>query len=79
MPVEGGRHMNPAQFEHMIEAVDDHQVQLDIRLDGLSLHVPYVREEIELRGSMSVSVHLRHLTDVEKEAHASHTIKRLGT
>ncbi len=61
-------------FEGLIEALADKHSQLDIRLRGLTLKFPGIKEGIELTGTVSFSVHMRDLTDDEKKALAEHHV-----
>ncbi len=64
-------------MEGVIEALTDKHSQLDVRLDGLTLSLGDSRLGLHLSGTLSVSVHMRDLTDAEKEAHSSATVARL--
>jgi hypothetical protein len=61
----------------MVEALSDRQGELDIRLEHLSLRLPMIRETLELNGQISVSLHLRDLSDKEKAARAAKEIRLL--
>jgi len=65
-------------FEDFVAAVADRQGQLDIRLENLSVRLPLLRESLELNGTISVSVHMRDLTDKEKQARVSKEIRILS-
>jgi hypothetical protein len=65
-------------FVDLIEAITDRQGELDIRLEHMTLKLPLVPETIELNGTVTLSVHMRDLTDEEKAAHASKEIRALG-
>ncbi len=65
-------------FRDLIEAISDRHGQVDLRLDHLSLRLPLVPETIEVNGTISVTLHLRDLTDKEKAARAAKEIKALG-
>jgi hypothetical protein len=65
-------------FLDLIEAISDRQGEMDIRLDHLALKLPLVPESIELNGTISVTVHMRDLTEKEKAAHASKEIRALA-
>jgi hypothetical protein len=65
-------------FLDLVEAISDRHGQMDIRLDHLSLRLPVVRESLELNGTISVSVHMRDLTDQEKQARVSKELRALA-
>ena len=65
-------------FLDFVEAISDRHGQMDIRLEHLSLRLPLVRESIELNGTITVSVHLRDLTDKEKQARVQKEIRALA-
>ena len=61
-------------FEDMVQAVLDKHGQMDIRLDRVSWKVPILRDAFELNGTVSVTIHMRDLTDREKQAHVAKTM-----
>jgi len=65
-------------FLDLIEAISDRQGEMDIRLEHLSLKLPLVPESIEVNGTITLTVHMRDLTDKEKAAHASREIRALA-
>ena len=65
-------------FLDLIEAISDRQGEMDIRLEHLSLKLPLVPESIEVNGTITLTVHMRDLTDKEKAAHASKEIRALA-
>lgn len=67
----------PNFLVEMVEALSNRQGQVDLRLDHLSLRLPMIREAIELHGQVSVSVHLRELSDKEKSARSAREIRLL--
>lgn len=67
--------MNP--FVEMVEALSNRHGQLDIRLDRFSVRLPF-GGEIELSGAMTVSVHLRELSDRERKAHEGRQVHALS-
>lgn len=65
-------------FLDLIEAISDRQGEMDIRLEHLTLKLPLVPETIEVNGTVTLTVHLRDLTEKEKAAHASKEIRALA-
>ncbi|PSN83272.1 hypothetical protein B9Q13_03605 [Candidatus Marsarchaeota G2 archaeon ECH_B_SAG-G16] len=64
-------------FEGLIEALSDKHSQLDIRINGLTLSFEGIPLSIELNGMISLSVHMRDLTDEEKQAYVQHNVSSL--
>jgi hypothetical protein len=65
-------------FQEFVQAISDHHGQMDIRLDHLELRIPLIRESVELNGTISVSVHMRELSDREKQARVAKEIRHLA-
>jgi hypothetical protein len=65
-------------LHELLEAVADRRGELDIRLEHLSLKLPMIPESVELNGTITVSVHMRELTDREKEARVAKELRALG-
>jgi len=61
----------------MVEALSDRHGELDIRLEHLALRMPMIPDVIELNGQITVSLHLRELSDKEKSARAAKEIRLL--
>ena len=66
-------------MQGLIEALSDKQSQLDIRLQGLTLSVGDSRLALRVSGTVSFAIHMRDLTDAEKEAHAVANVARIQT
>ena len=68
--------MTRGLLEGVIEALSDKHSQVDVRLDGLTLSMGDSRLALHLSGTLTVSVHMRDLTDGEKDelatAHIAH-------
>jgi hypothetical protein len=65
-------------FLDLIEAISDRQGEMNIRLEHVALRLPLVPEAIEVNGTITLTVHMRDLTDKEKAAHASKEIRALA-
>jgi hypothetical protein len=65
-------------FQDFVQAIADRHGEVDIRLDHIQLRLPLVRESIELNGTISVSVHVRQLTDKEKQARVARELRVLS-
>jgi hypothetical protein len=74
-PPGGAASANP--FLDVVEALSNRQGQVDIRLDRFSLKLPFAGE-IELSGTMTVSVHLRELSERERKAHEGRQLRALS-
>ena len=61
----------------MIEALSNRQGQVDVRLEKFAVKLPYAGE-VELTGNLTVSVHLRELTDRERKAHEGRQVRNLS-
>jgi len=69
--------MNRSMVEGILETLTDRHSQLDIQLKGLTLSLPGTHLSVQLSGTVSVAVHMRDLTDEEKEAHATANIAHI--
>jgi hypothetical protein len=65
-------------FLDLMEALSDHHGQVDIRLDRMTLKLPFVRETVEVNGTLSISVHLRELSEKERSAHVNRQLRALS-
>jgi hypothetical protein len=64
-------------FLDMVEALANRHGEVDIRLEHLNLRLPLMRESLELNGAITVSVHLRELSDKEKAARIAKEVRSL--
>lgn len=58
----------------LIEALIDRQGQVDIRVQKLAVTVPGSPIGLEMNGTVTVTVHLRDLSDDEKKAHVASNV-----
>ena len=65
-------------FQDFVQAFADRHGELDIRLDHVQLKLPLVRDSLELNGTITVSVHMRALSDKEKQARVAHEVRILS-
>jgi hypothetical protein len=65
-------------FQDFVQAIADRHGQMDIRLEHLSLRLPLLKDSLELNGTISVSVHMRDLTDKEKQARVAKELRTLA-
>ncbi len=56
-------------LEGLIEALADKHSQVDLNFQNVSLRLPGVQQlGVELNGTITLSVHMREMTDEEKRA-----------
>jgi hypothetical protein len=67
------RPSNP--FLDWVEAIANRQGEVDLRLDHLTLRLPMLQEAIEVNGALSISMHLRELTEKERSARAAKEVR----
>jgi hypothetical protein len=61
-------------FEGLIEALVDRHSQLDINFQRTNMRFPGTQLSVELNGLLSLSVHMRELTEEEKAASATKNV-----
>ncbi|MDH2900407.1 MAG: hypothetical protein PXY39_05500 [archaeon] len=67
-------------FEGLIEALADKHSQLDLNFQKVSLRLPGMQQlGVELNGTVTLSVHMRELTDQEKEAFAAKNVATVAS
>ncbi|MHB1434647.1 MAG: hypothetical protein ACYCPN_00395 [Thermoplasmata archaeon] len=71
MKSEAETDLTKGMVEGAIEALVDKHSQLELQLDEIRVHLPGTRFAIELNGRMTVSVHMRQMTDTERQALAA--------
>jgi len=76
---ESGASVVPAgnPIVEIVEALSNRQGEVDVRLDRLAVRLPF-GGQVELSGSVSVSVHLRPLTERERKAREGRQIRVLS-
>ncbi len=65
-------------FLDVMDALSNHHGQVDIRLDRMRVKLPFVRETLEVTGTLSISVHLRELSEKERSAHVNRQLRALS-
>jgi len=73
MPAEGEA-MGKGLVEGLIGALSDKHTQLDVQLRSLTLSFGGTQLGLELNGTVTVAVHMRDLTEGERDAHVAHAI-----
>jgi hypothetical protein len=66
-------------FQDWMMAMSNQRGEFDLRLEGVSLKLPFIPEPVELNGTVTISFHLRELTDKEKAARVAREVRLLGT
>jgi hypothetical protein len=62
-------------FQGLIEALADKHSQLDLNFQNVSVRIPGMQQMgVELNGTVTLSVHMRDLTDEEKQAFAARNV-----
>jgi hypothetical protein len=61
-------------LEGLFEALADKHSQLDINLQGLNIKLPSTQLSVELNGLVTLTVHMRDLTEDEKKASAARNV-----
>lgn len=70
-------HMGQGLMEGIIEALVDKHGQMDLHLRDLTLAFGDSRLAVHVNGTVTLSVHMRDLTDAEKQAHSQSVVKAL--
>jgi hypothetical protein len=60
--------------EGIIEALSDKHSQLDINLQGMSVKFPNIGVGVEFNGLLTVTCHVRDITEDERKASASKNV-----
>lgn len=69
--VDETEEVSKGMVEGIIEALSDKHSQLNLRFQNLAVNLGGTRMGIQLTGGITMSVHLRDLTEAEKDAHAA--------
>ena len=63
----------------LLEALADKHSELDINLQKVTIKLPNMQVGVELDGLVTVTVHMRNLTDDEKKASAARNVGMMST
>lgn len=63
--------------EGIIDALSDKHGQFDLRFQNLAVNLGGTRMSLQLTGGVTMSVHLRELTEAEKDAHVASNLAAL--
>ena len=61
-------------FAGVLEALSDKHAQIDIKLQGMSVKSPRTGLTVELDGLVTVTCHIREMTESEKKASAARNV-----
>jgi hypothetical protein len=64
-------------FQDWMDAITNQRGELDVRLEGVSLKLPFLPEPVELNGTVTMSFHVRELSEKEREARAAKEVRQL--
>jgi hypothetical protein len=67
----------PGPMDGLLDGLTDKHGELNVRFDNVELRWKGTPLGIELNGSVKVSVHMRDLTDDEKQAHVRENLGRI--
>ncbi|MGI0092266.1 MAG: hypothetical protein ACREBS_11215 [Nitrososphaerales archaeon] len=66
--------MEKGLFEGLIESLANKHSQLDLNFQSTSIRFPGTQMGVELNGVVTLTVHLRELTEDEKQASATKNV-----
>jgi len=75
-PSSGRNVANP--LVDLIEALSDRHGELELSLDRVTLKLPLLPDPVEVNGTLTVSMHLRDLSEKEKGAHVARRVRKLA-
>lgn len=64
--------------EGVIQALSDKHSQLDINFQGMSVKFPSIGMSVECNGLITLSAHVRDITDDEKRASATKNVAQMS-
>ncbi len=70
----GAAEVEKSLFEGILEALSDKHSQLDINLQGMSIRLPNLGMSVEFNGLVTVTCHIRDITEDEKKASAAKNV-----
>jgi hypothetical protein len=71
---EGGK----GPYEGLVEAISDKYTEFDINLQGVNVKLPRSGISLELNGLVTLTVHMRILTEDEKRASAAKNVSMMS-
>lgn len=64
--------------EGILEALSDKHSELDINLQGMNVRLPNLGMSVECNGHITLTAHVRDITDDEKKASASRNVSMMS-
>lgn len=71
--------MEKGLFEGLIEALGDRHSQLDVNFQRTRISMPGSQVGLELNGVVTLTVHMRELTEDEKKASAEKSVALMSS
>jgi hypothetical protein len=71
---DAGEIVEKGPLVRIIEALEGKHSQLDINFQKTSVRIPGIQQSVELNGLLTVSIHMRDLTEEEKRASAQRNV-----
>jgi hypothetical protein len=65
-------------FQDWMSAMSNQRGEFDLRLEGVSLKLPFIPDPVEVSGLVTISFHMRELTEKERAARAAREVRLLG-
>lgn len=62
----------------ILEALSDKHSQIDINLQGMTVKLPRSGVSVELNGLVSITCHIREMTESEKKASAARNVAMMS-
>lgn len=75
MPPTATVRPEPNPFQDLVDALANRHGEVDLRLDRLTVKLPMLRDPVEVSGSLTISVHLRELSDKERAANIAREVR----
>lgn len=71
---KGAKDVEKSLLGGVLEALSDKHSQIDINLQGMSMKFPSLGFSVECNGQVTVTCHLRDITEDEKKASAARNV-----
>lgn len=68
----------PNPFLGLVEALSNRHGEMNVRLEHVTVKLPLIPEKLEVNGTLTLSVHLREMSDKERTAHAAKEVRVLA-
>ena len=75
----GALRVDRGLFEGLIEALANKHSELELNLKKVTVSLPSLQMSVELDGVVSLSVHMREMSDEEKKALSAKNVKMMST